>query len=87
MVIPLIALLVAAGQQPTPLAPPVVVPKPKLVCREGEVQLGSHVHSGARCLTQEQWDEEDAKRDRVPVTLRVTAGQGDGQPTRSQPHQ
>lgn len=70
-------LLVSAQPAPEPLQ------KPKLVCRGGESQLGSHVHSARRCLTEEQWQEEDARRDRVPVTLRVTAGQGDpAQPTR-----
>lgn len=78
MVLALIALLMVA-QEPTP--PPAA--KPKLVCREGQSQLGSHVRTPRRCLTDEQWREEDARRDRVPVTLRVTAGQGDAaQPTR-----
>jgi hypothetical protein len=68
-------LTVSADQPPNP-------PKPKLVCRGGESQLGSHVHAPRQCLTEEQWQEEDARRDRVPVTLRVTAGQGDAaQPT------
>jgi hypothetical protein len=66
-----------------PQTTPPAAPKPKLVCREGESQLGSHVHTPRRCLTEEQWQEEDARRDRVPLTLRVTAGQGDAaQPTR-----
>ena len=78
MVIALVALLLVSGQ-----AAPSPPSKPKLVCREGESQLGSHVHVPRRCLTQEQWQEDDARRDRVPLTLRVTAGQGDAaQPTR-----
>jgi hypothetical protein len=78
MAIALVALLLVSGQpDPSPS------PKPKLVCREGESQLGSHVHAPRRCLTEEQWQEEDARRDSVPLTLRVTAGQGDpAQPTR-----
>jgi hypothetical protein len=64
-------------------AQPAIPPKPKLVCRESEKRLGTHVRSGRRCKTPEQWEQEDAERDRVPVTLRVTAGQGDAaQPTR-----
>lgn len=78
MVIALVAILLVS-EQPAPTSPS----KPKLVCREGETQLGSHVHAQRRCLTDEQWQEEDARRDRVPLTLRVTAGQGDAaQPTR-----
>jgi hypothetical protein len=74
----LIALLVAAQT-----AQPANPPKAKLVCRESQAQLGTHVRSGRRCKTPEQWQQEDAERDRVPVTLRVTAGQGDAaQPTR-----
>ena len=80
MAIALLALLMVAQE---PSSPP--APKPKLVCRGGESQLGSHVHAQRRCLTEEQWQEEDARRDRVPVTLRVTGDQGDGQPTRSRP--
>lgn len=85
MAIPLFAILIVVAQQAAIISQPVAPPKPKLICREGEAHLGSHVHSGARCLTSEQWQEEDARRDRVPVTLRVTAEQGDGQPTRSRP--
>jgi len=66
-----------AGQQPAP--------KPKLICRGGEVETGSHRHIGARCLTQEQWEREDARRDSIPATLRVTAAQGDAQPAAKQP--
>ena len=56
-------------------------PKPKLICREAEGHLGSHVRTARQCKTAEQWAQEDAERDRVPLTLRVTAGQGDT-PTR-----
>jgi hypothetical protein len=83
MVFAWLALLVVSGEPAHSQVPP---PKPKLICREGESQTGSHVHTGARCLTAQQWEQEDARRDRVPVTLRVTAGQGDGQPAAAQPH-
>jgi hypothetical protein len=74
------ALMLLTGQPAAQLSDP---PKPKLVCRESERRLGSHVRTGRRCKTAQQWEEEDAERDRVPVTLRVTAGQGDAaQPTR-----
>ena len=76
----LLALLLLAAE---PVAQPADPPKLKLVCRDSERRLGSHVRTGRRCKTPEQWAQEDAERDRVPVTLRVTAGQGDpAQPTR-----
>jgi hypothetical protein len=82
MVLGLIGLLAVlagppAGQLPTP--------KPKLICHGGEIETGSHRHIGARCLTQEQWEQEDGRRDNIPATLRVTAAQGDGQPAAKQP--
>lgn len=74
---PLMLLAVAlasAGPQPAPAAPE----KPPLICRESEAVTGSHVRSGRRCKTAEQWQTEDARRDRVPPSLRVTEGQNDG---------
>lgn len=78
MVTALFVLLLASGD---PSAAQSSTAKPKLICREAEGRLGSHVRTSRRCLTAEQWQKEDAERDRVPVTLRVTAGQGDT-PTR-----
>ncbi len=79
MAVALLALLMLSAERGSTLP----APKPKLICREGESQLGTHVHAPRRCLTEQQWQEEDARRDRVPLTLRVTAGQGDAaQPTR-----
>ena len=75
--------LLMASAAPGATQPP--APKPKLICREGESETGSHVHTGARCLTAEQWEQEDSRRERIPVTLRITGAQGDGQPT-SSPH-
>jgi len=82
MVFALIGLLTVFSGPPASQPP---APKPKLICRGGEVETGSHRHVGARCLTQEQWEQEDARRDSIPVTLRVTAAQGDGQPAAKQP--
>ena len=59
--------------------------KPKLVCREDQQHLGSRIHTGRRCKTTEQWQREDAVRDQLPTTLRVTEGQGDGLPKRPRP--
>ena len=78
MVMALFVLLLASADPSAAQSPPT---KPQLICREAEGHLGSHVRTSRRCLTAQQWQQEDAERDRVPVTLRVTAGQGDT-PTR-----
>jgi hypothetical protein len=52
--------------------------KPKLICREGEQELGTHMHTSRRCKTAEEWQQEDARQRQIPVTLRVTEGQPDG---------
>ena len=76
----LLALLLLSGQAAQPAAAP---PKPKLLCRQSETHLGSRVRTPRSCKTPEQWAQEDAERTRIPLTLRVTAGQGDAaQPTR-----
>ena len=74
---PWLAILFAAAAQPAvaPPEPPVV--KPARICRESERRTGSHIRSGRRCMTEEQWRAEDERRDRVPVSLQVTDGQDD----------
>ena len=62
-----------------------VMDKPKLVCREGEQELGSHMHTSRRCKTAEDWQQEDARRDQMPTTLTVVPGQGDGAPRPQRP--
>ena len=78
----LLMLAAAEPDQPTPAT----LPKPKLICRESEAQLGSHIRSGRRCKTAEEWQIEDQRRDATSPSMRVTTGQGDGvpQPTRPQ---
>lgn len=68
------ALLAAEPQQ---LSPPVKA-KPKLICREGEQELGTHMHTSRRCKTAEDWQQEDARQRQIPPTMRVTEGQPDG---------
>lgn len=51
--------------------------KPAKICRDGEQVTGSHVRTGRRCLTQDQWDQEDSKRIERPVTMQVTGHQAD----------
>jgi hypothetical protein len=83
MVLTLIALVLAPTDTPPAQS---AATKPKLICREAEGHLGSHVRTARRCLTEEQWQAEDSERDGVPVTLRVTAGQRDaGQPAGQTP--
>jgi hypothetical protein len=73
------ALLAEAPQAPVPPAPPAA--KPKLVCREGEQALGTHVRTGRRCKTAEQWEAEDSRSEPMPLAARATEGQQDGHPS------
>jgi hypothetical protein len=76
-------LLLLAVQAPTgqPLSQ-----KPSLICREDEKMVGSHIHTGRRCKTAEEWEQEDRRRDQVPPTLQIRPDQGDGLPPVQQPH-
>ena len=78
----LLALVLLQSPAPGVSAPP----KPIQICREGAQVTGSHVRTGRRCLTQEQWDHEDASLARRPVTMQVTGEQGDGNKAPAQPH-
>jgi hypothetical protein len=75
--IALAALLTAAGALAAEPAAP--ADKQQRICRGGgERQLGSHVRTRRRCLTAEQWQEEEEARANMPVSLQVTQGQNDG---------
>jgi hypothetical protein len=80
MILSLLMLLAPAGP------PPGATPKPPRICREGEKQLGTHMHASRRCLTAEQWQVEDARRDRIPITARVTADPDDAARAATRPH-
>ena len=82
MVLALLVLL-AAGDLPIAGPPP---EKPKLICREGERQLGSHMRTNRRCLTAEEWQIEDARRDRIPLDAHVGADPDDAARAASRPH-
>lgn len=69
-----ITLLLISVQAPAAVVPP---PKQPKICREGAHQTGSHMRSMRRCLTAEQWREEDAKRSGLPVSAQITEGQPD----------
>jgi len=48
------------------------------ICRGGGARtLGSHIRTRRRCLTAEQWRQEDEARSRTPP-LQITEGQNDG---------
>jgi hypothetical protein len=74
---PLMLALLVAASDPTQTPATNHSGKPAKICREGEQVTGSHVRTGRRCLTQEQWDREDAKRVERPVTMRITEHQAD----------
>jgi len=57
-------------------APP-ATEKPKLVCRESEQQLGSHIRAGRRCKTAEEWQQEDLKRGQIPPSLTIEHNRAD----------
>ena len=70
----------AGAQTPSPTKPA----KPEKICREGgEQPTGSHIRTGRRCLTADQWEIED-RRDAVkPLTMQVNeARDGVGKPPR-----
>lgn len=82
---PLMLALLVASTDPTQTAVTPESNKPVKICREGERVTGSHVRTGRRCLTQDQWDQADAKRIERPVTMRVTEHQADGMEPTTRP--
>ena len=83
----LIAIIVAfaatAPSQAASAAAP--TPKPRLICREGAQELGSHIHTSRTCKTAEEWWQWDARRDERPATYKVVPGQGDNVPRPPRP--
>lgn len=75
-------MLLVGGDVPSTSPPE----KPKLICREGEQELGSHMRTNRRCLTAEEWQNEDARRDRIPLTARVSADPDDAARAATRPH-
>ena len=75
MLATLILVMAAASADPPPTPP---APKPKLVCRESETELGSHIRSGRRCKTAEEWQQEDLRKGLIPPSLTVVPNRGDG---------
>ena len=71
----LLTLMLAAQAADPPTLP--VPQKPKLICRESDVETGSHIHSGRRCKTEEEWLQEDRERTSASPSMRITEGQPD----------
>lgn len=72
----IIALLMAvAAQAPQAALPPPKPPKPQRICRENEARTGSHIRSSRTCKTAEQWQMDDAARDRIPPSMRIKTEQ------------
>ena len=67
----LIAVLALAAAQAPQAAPAQESAKPPKVCRENERHTGTRIRSLRTCKTQEQWDMDDAARDRRPLSLQV----------------
>ena len=85
----LIGLAISLALSAVPAEPansaPQPKPKPKLICREGgEVQTSSHIRTPGRCMTAEEWQMEDAKKDQLPATFRVNSDDGVAHPSRPQ---
>ena len=74
-----LALFLAAQTPAVTAAAP--AEKPLLICRKVEQETGSHIRRGRRCLTQEEWAREDAERERMSASARITEGQGDTRTT------
>jgi hypothetical protein len=75
-------MLAAQAGGPAPVSVP---QKPQLLCRASEQQTGSHVRTGRRCKTAEQWRIEDQRLDTIPPSMRITEGQNDGHPPPPRP--
>ena len=69
MLLMFIAMGLSAGD-PQP-APQQDQEKPKLICRDGTQELGSHMRIPRRCKTEEQWKIEDDSKSGLPVSARV----------------
>jgi hypothetical protein len=82
---PALFAFVLAATPPGVELPNLIVLKPRLICREPEQQLGSHIRAARRCKTEEEWRLDDERNGRIPVTMRVTEGQGDALTMRPPP--
>lgn len=70
-----IAMLMALAAQAPQAAAGAPLPKPPRICRENERRTGSHIRSSRACKTAEQWQMEDAARERIPPTMKIKTEQ------------
>ena len=71
----MIAMLITLAAQAPAAAPPAPLPKPQRICRENERRTGSRIRLSRTCKTAEQWQMEDAARDRIPPTMQIKTEQ------------
>ena len=69
-------LLMLLGAALAAEAPPPADDKAKpasktMICREHQRATGTRIRTGRRCKTEEQWEMEDAERERMPTTMRI----------------
>jgi len=69
MMIMLLAAALARGTSQAAGQP--AAPAPALICREHQKATGTRIRSSRRCKTAEQWQIEDAERERMPTTMRI----------------
>jgi hypothetical protein len=79
----MITVALALGLAADPPAPaPASGQSNERICRGGgQRSLGSHIRTRRRCLTAEQWQQEDEARSRAAPGLLITPGQNDGRTT------
>ena len=80
-----LAFLLVASNPSAVAEAPKAAAKPERICRDSEVSLGSHMRTGRRCMTAEEWLQEDFRKGHTPVNMTITGEQGDGQPRQTRP--
>ena len=74
----MVMLLFSLALGAAPVPPLEAAPKPAKICRESVKQTGSHIRTGRRCKTAEEWARIDGAEGGVVPTLRTIPSQGDG---------
>lgn len=73
----MIVVLVAMALAQSADVPADKAAKEPRICRDSTALTGSHMRSGRRCLTQEQWDIEDARLANRSASTQITGHQRD----------
>ena len=61
-------------------------PPRQKICRASVQETGSHIRTGRRCKTAEEWRRLDERQGQVSPSARITAGQGDAMTNQKPPH-